>query len=198
MKRGTVECHKANQSKRFVAYLIDWFIGSLVIMFPVSIYYLSQTSDVNSIDSVNIGTLYQLFGRETAIKVGIIALLLGLVYYLGIPLISRGQTLGKRIFELKIVNQDETECSYRTLIIRQLLIIIMFETYLYSISHLFIYVIEITLNTEVIKYYYSFGVIVSIVSCLFAAFTHKHLAIHDLIAKTCVVGIKTEKIDQKI
>lgn len=102
------------------------------------------------------------------------------------------------MFDLKIVNNDEKLCTTKQLIMRQFVILIVFETYLYSVSHMIIYIMELTLNTEVIKYYYTFGLVVTASSCLLVAFTHNHFAIHDLFAKTKVIGIVSETKDQKI
>lgn len=189
---------KANQSKRFIAYIIDWFVGALVIMLPISLYYLAMTNDVENVSNVNISTIYSSFGSEATIAVGLISIFAGLIYYVLIPFWNNGQTVGKKIFELKIVNQDESEIDFKTLVVRQVLILILLETYLFSISHLMIYIIEIITNLEVIKYYYSFGIFISAISCLLAAFSHKHYAIHDLISKTKVVGVKSNIKDQRI
>lgn len=190
--------HKANQTKRFIAYVIDWFLGSLMIMFPVSMYYLAMTNDIESVSNANIAVIYQMFGKGSALVIGLIAAVLGILYYVVIPYILNGQTIGKKFLELKIVNTDESDVSFTTMFKRQFLILIIFETYIYSVSHLLIYMLELILNTEVVKYFYSFGMLVSIVSCLLVAFSRSHMAVHDIFAKTKVVGLKTANVDQKI
>lgn len=189
---------KANQSKRFVAYVIDWFIGSLVIMLPVSLYYLAMTKDIENVSNVNITTIYANYGTTAAVVIGIISLIGGLGYYVAVPYLNNGQTIGKRIFELKVVNQDESNVDLKTMVIRQVLVLMLLETYLFSTSHLFIYLLEIITNFEFIKYYYSIGIFVSAVSCILVAFGHQHYAIHDLVSKTKVVGIVSETKDQRI
>lgn len=190
--------HKANQTKRFIAYVIDWFLGSLMIMFPISMYYLAMTNDIESVSNANIAVIYQMFGKGSALAIGLIAAVLGILYYVVIPYILNGQTIGKKFLELKIVNTDESDVSFTTMFKRQFLILIIFETYIYSVSHLLIYMLELILNTEVVKYFYSFGMLVSIVSCLLVAFSRSHMAVHDIFAKTKVVGLKTANVDQKI
>lgn len=189
---------KANQSKRFVAYVIDWFIGALVLMLPVSIYYLAKTQDIESVSNVNIVTISSSFGEATAIFLGIISIVGGLVYYVLIPYITDGQSIGKRILELKIVNEDESSVGFKNILIRQLVILIIFETYLFSVSHMIVYITELITHVEMVKYFYSFGILVSAISCLLVAFTHEHLALHDIVSKTKVVGIVSKREDQKI
>lgn len=190
--------HKANQTKRFVAYVIDWFLGSLMIMFPISMYYLAMTNDIESVSNANIAVIYQMFGKGSALTIGLLAAVLGIFYYVVVPYLLKGQTIGKKFLDLKIVNVDESEVTFATMFKRQFVILIIFETYIYSVSHLLVYMLELVLNTEVIMYFYSFGMLVSIVSCLLVAFSKSHMAVHDLFARTKVVGIESKNIDQKI
>lgn len=198
MVKNTSPYIKANQTKRFIAYIVDWFIGSLMIMLPISIYYLAMTADIDNVSNVNINVIFDMFGKSNALVIGLVALICGLIYYLITPFFLNGQTIGKRFLELKIVNQDESNVSFKTLFIRQFIVLVLLETYIFSISHLLIYMLELAFNSEVFSYYYLCGMILSIISCLMATFGHKHLALHDLIASTKVVGVNSKNVDQKI
>lgn len=198
MSEKREEFEKANQGKRFSAYLVDWFLGGLVIMFPISIYYLQQTHDLNSLRGVSINTIVDQFGTEQGIFISAIAIIGGLVYYVLIPMVMNGQTLGKKMFDLKIVTSDGNECSNKVIVIRQLVVLIGLETYLYSVSHLIIYFLELTLKLELLRYVYSVGILISGLSCILVAFTHEHLAIHDMLSKTKVVGVVNRKTDERI
>lgn len=189
---------KASQTKRFVAYIIDWFIGALMLMLPISLYYLAMTNDIDNVSNVSINTIYTSFGVKTTLLVGLISLALGLSYYVLVPYFNNGQTIGKKILDLKIVDSNEQDVSFKTLVIRQVVVLMLVETYVFSVSHLFIYLLEVMTNSEIFKYYYFAGIIISLISCLLVTFTNKHLAIHDFLAKTKVVGVNSVNIDQRI
>lgn len=198
MKKGKEKYEKTNQAKRFIAYVIDWFIGSLVITFPLAIYYLAKTSDIEGVSLVTINLIHTLYGNKITFFIGLQSFALGLLYYVYIPYKTNGQTLGKKVMNLKIVRIDKKQLDFKTLFIRQFLVIICLETYLYTLSSIILFLLSIITAQTLLMYYYSMGTVISIISCLLVVFTKNHLAIHDYIAKTEVVGIINNKIDQKI
>ena len=50
---------------------------------------------------------------------GIITAILMLIYYVVVPVLSNGQTLGKKVFKLKMVKEDGSKVDYRTLFYRE-------------------------------------------------------------------------------
>ncbi len=50
---------------------------------------------------------------------GIIFAIIILVYYAIVPLVLDGQTIGKKIFKLKIVSENEEKVDYKTMIYRE-------------------------------------------------------------------------------
>ncbi len=188
---------KVPLTKRFVAYIIDWFVGSLFISFPMVMYYLYKTNDVDNVSNVNIDIINNEFGISITIIIGIISLFLGTVYYFIIPIKNQGKTLGKSAFDFKIVKQDGSDVDFKTLFIRQIIVYLFLEVYLLSMGPLLLHLIELSANIN-LSFYFLITLIISIISCLMVTFGKDRLAIHDRIAKTRVVSIKNKKKDNRI
>ncbi len=188
---------KVPLTKRFVAYIIDWFVGSLFISFPMVMYYLYRTNDVDNVSNVNIDMINNEFGISITIVVGIISLFLGAVYYFIIPLKNKGKTLGKAAFDFKIVKQNGSDVDFKTLFIRQIVVYLFLEVYLLSMGPLLLHLIELSANIN-LSFYFLITLIISIISCLMVTFGKNRLAIHDRITKTRVVSIKNTKKDNRI
>ncbi len=188
---------KVPLTKRFVAYIIDWFVGSLFISFPMVMFYLYKTNDVDNVSNVNIDVINNEFGIFITIIVGIISLLMGIIYYFIIPLKNKGKTLGKAAFDFKIVNQDGNDVDFKTLFLRQIIVYLFLEVYLLSMGPLFLHLIELSTGVN-LSLYFLITLIISIISCLMVTFGKNRLAIHDRISKTRVVSIKNNKKNNRI
>ncbi len=188
---------KVPLTKRFVAYIVDWFVGSLFISFPMVMFYLYKTNNIDNVSNVNIDVINNEFGISITLIIGIISLLMGGIYYFIIPLKNKGKTLGKAAFDFKIVNKNGTDVSFKTLFLRQIVVYLFLEVYLLSMGPLLLHLIEISTNTN-LSFYFLITLIISIVSCLMVTFGKHRLAIHDRISKTRVVMVKNNKKDNRI
>lgn len=79
-------------SRRFVAFLIDWFIISI---FVVSFQYIIDAIDIISLTSSSIYEAILIYA------IGI------LIFYIMVPILTGGQTVGKYIVKIKLVNIDD-------------------------------------------------------------------------------------------
>ena len=111
---------KVPVSKRAIAYVLDWAIGGVISGFPAVLIYSVVTgkSDMFSNLYVFPSLDYPIYWSYIA---GILCIIVTFVYYIYIPYKKYpGQTLGKRLMKIKIVNnEDYSAVSLKTLIIRQ-------------------------------------------------------------------------------
>lgn len=186
-KKKDLKKNRVDLSKRFTAYLIDWFLGTLLISIPMVFYYLFQTKDVQKVSDVNIDLIFLTFGKNITLIVGTLSLLIGFYYYVLIPYKNNGQTLAKKLFKFKIVKSNGKPIDFKTLIIRQVVVLFILEMYLYSVGSILLYLLKIEGFSLGITFNY-LTLILTISSCLMVAFGSSQKALHDYIAKTEVVN----------
>lgn len=68
------------------------------------------------------------------IKSGMVYALFLLFYYMMVPMFYRGQTLGKRIFKIKVVGEDGKDVNYKILFFREAICRILVRTLSFGIS----------------------------------------------------------------
>ncbi len=115
-----------------------------------------------------------------AICAFLIGLLFSLLYLVYLPYKYNGQTIGKKIFGLKIIRDDENNIDLKTLFIRNRIRLILIEGIFYSCSIYFWELINIMFKTSISS------VILSILSLL----NSNHCMLHDYLSKTCVVTMQ--------
>ncbi len=181
-KQAALPAADAPMSRRFFAYLIDWYLGGLMTAFPIALFSMKQ---FDTVQNQNILT----FAPPTGIIAGVLGVLFALVYYVVIPTACwKGQTPGKRMLRLRIVRQDETEVSLGTMLTRQGLGIIVLEGGLVTASTVWHQVAELLTGVSLVKPLMYAGLVVSVLSALLAL-TQGHLAIHDRLAGTRVIEL---------
>lgn len=100
------------------------------------------------------------------VRVIIVYAFILLVYYILIPMFLKGQTIGKMVFRLKLVNEDSSEVDYKVLFFREAICRILIRNLSFGIS--------------------------SIVSCLVMIIRDDNKTLSDIFAKTKVIDIKEE------
>ena len=100
------------------------------------------------------------------IRVSIVYAFILLVYYMVIPIFLKGQTIGKKVFKLKLVNDDSTDVDYKVLFFREAICRILVRTVSFGVS--------------------------TIVSCIIMIIRDDNKTLSDIFAKTKVIDIKEE------
>ena len=77
------------------------------------------------------------------IRVIIVYKFILLVYYMVLPMIIRGKTIGKLVFSLKLINDDNTEVDYYVLFFREAICRILLRTLSFGMSGLVSFIIMI-------------------------------------------------------
>ena len=194
--------------KRVPAYIIDMIIVTMIInlfgfAFPkwvelenkskeqLNNIFVKQTDngEVLTDESFNIiinksAEEIQKYDKEIIIYRGLeIMILFG--YFIILPLCMNGQTVGKKIFNIK-VQSVEGKLSYKNLIIRTLLIT---DLGVFIITCMFVYVLP-AMPYFILKDTLGLAeFIILIVSLVKIIKNEKHLGLHDIVAKTEVVEI---------
>jgi len=190
---------KASFFKRLCAFLIDSIILSIVFAI-ITIGFKLDTEDINNqvantleqyesgeitIDEYLDKTLelnYEL--QKSSLIVNSLNIVLYVGYFIVFGYLNKGQTIGKKICKIKVVNIKDDKLSISNMIVRSLFIYGIF-TLLYSVIFVNI------LNKEMFGYSY---VIVSYLEIIFMAiaffmvlYKKEGRGLHDIIANTNVI-----------
>ncbi|MGM9948191.1 RDD family protein [Floccifex sp.] len=180
-------------SKRFTAYLIDWFVGALFMMFPMCLIWMSQTHNLEEMGHLNLWMIQSEISKESAVLAGCLAICFSVFYYVWIPYkVYKGQTLGKKMMNFKIVKTNNEEIDLKTLMIRQILGIMILEGTFYNVSSLWHDLLSLVMNLNFTGILMIIGLSISIISAAICMFSNSHRMIHDRIAHTKVILIKGE------
>lgn len=190
---------KASFFKRISAYIIDYIIIMLALVaITASMNINNDVSDkINdltnqyrsgdiTIDEYSekiIPLNYELSKRKLPANIATVVVFIG--YYVVFAYFNKGQTFGKKICKIKVVNNDGDKPSIWNMLVRSLFIYGII-TSLYSI---------VTINfLSMNDFSYSVSVI-SIIECMFIVITVLIMlykkdgrGLHDIIAKTNVIG----------
>lgn len=170
--------------KRLIAYFIDWYIISILTILPINLIY-SLTFQTKNFDST-ISNL-PVFQAIIAFSLGLILSVLYLIYF---PYKHNGQTLGKKIFGLRIIKNNHETLDFKTLLIRNGLGLILIEGTFYSCSIYFWELINIVSSLSISSTMLSILGLISFVSMTLCLFTSNHQMLHDMISKTQVIAIQ--------
>ena len=190
---------KASFFKRISAYIIDYIIIMLALV------AITASMNINNVVNDKINDLtnqyrsgditideysekiiqlnYELSKRKLTANIATVVVFIG--YYVVFAYFNKGQTFGKKICKIKVVNNDGDKPSIWNMLVRSLFIYGII-TSLYSI---------ITINfLSMNDFSYSVSVI-SIIECMFIVITVLMMlykkdgrGLHDIIAKTNVIG----------
>lgn len=99
---------------RIMASLLDLAIvfGMLVLLSLIKLPFLISMLNASE-HVVSTKLLVDLF------RWGVLFAIILVVYYAGIPILLKGQTIGKKIFKLQIVKEDGSPVGYKTMFYRE-------------------------------------------------------------------------------
>ena len=190
---------KASFFKRISAYIIDYIIIMLALVAitasmninnvvndkinDLTYQYRSGDITIDEYSEKIIPLNYELSKRKLPANIATVVVFIG--YYVVFAYFNKGQTFGKKICKIKVVNNDGDKPSIWNMLVRSLFIYGII-TSLYSI---------VTINfLSMNDFSYSVSVI-SIIECMFIVITVLMMlykkdgrGLHDIIAKTNVIG----------
>ena len=171
--------------RRFISYMMDWYIGGMLTSLPIILTYTAMNSS-------NIGTIEQninIFEYPLNIIIGLASFMVAALYYVYVPMfINNGQTLGKKIMKLRIVSNDYSEASKKQIFIRQFVIILLLEGSLYTSSNMLHQVLNEVTGANIVSIYNTIGIAITALSALLVVIFKSRRALHDIITSTKVVA----------
>lgn len=180
---------KAPLGRRIGAYVADWFAGDLFAAFPVAMVY----SIVTGRPEIT-GKITDVPG-SFVLPAGALCLCFIFLYYVFIPWkVWKGQTLGKRLFRLRMAARDGSETSLCRLLLRQVAGLMLLENGLFTTGR---YIGELVFlaggSTLFIQRWGKAGLAVGIISGILVVFTPSSRGLHDYMAGTRVVLVGDDK-----
>ncbi len=187
--------------KRIFAYLMDMMIIA-IIMNIIGIFFISPNiKNLNfELDNVNTEFIDKKIDEETymnrlviiehdldkeSINSNIIEVMLIFGYFVIVPFCFNGQTLGKKVFKIKIIAKNG-ELTLRNLLVRTLIIdglgsSLILISIVYLISSMPYFIVKTVIQL--------IEVLIVILSIIKIKNPDKKVGIHDILAKTEVVEI---------
>lgn len=179
--------NKTGYIKRIIAYGIDWYLGSVLSSLPLILLYMSLHKD-----AVYIPQQLSIFKGYYQVLAGVLSLSAAFVYYVVLPIIWKGQTLGKKLLGLKIVNDDYQEVNVKQLIIRQVIMIFLVEGSIYTCSNMFHQLVNVLTGYNIASIWNKVGLVITILSGILVIILKSKKSLHDIVSHTLVVDIKSE------
>lgn len=178
---ASIKPNVAPSLKRLFAYIIDWYLVSMMTLVPINLIYSLTFQQINYRNSILELPLPQ---AALAFGIGFFLAFLYLIYY---PYRSNGQTLGKKLFRLRIVKQGECALRFSTLLLRNGVGILLIEGAFFTCSGYLWELIELTSFASIATMLLPVVSIVSGASVLLSLFHPEHKMIHDYVSHTYVI-----------
>lgn len=171
-----------NNFKRLFAYVIDWYAASMLAGIPVVLIYSIFFQDLEITQNIT------KLPYPYSILAGVIAIIVYLAYFILVPLkVYPGQTFAKKIMNIKVVKDDDSQVDWITLLKREAIGVMIVEGYIAASSSYFHQIINIFVGKDLNQIYiYIFGIITAL-SMLWACASPKRKMFHDYIANTKLV-----------
>ncbi len=154
--------------KRGIAFIIDLYLGALIATLPISLLSYITIQEMTQ-------NVFLLKKTVAIIAIGL-SLVLFIFYYLLVPLkLLQGQTLGKRLMDIKISYSHDQE-----LIKRQMFYLLILTSFTTLIGEL----LSILTGFNVLEIVNDFTMSLSLVSVIMICFFKDHRGLYDRLAKT--------------
>ena len=209
---------KKTTLRRLGAYLMDTFIILLISSMFVKIEfinpkyeeyqkvyqeYIDYTSEIKNIDDIQNDTKLTDFSYDlakTGVGTSIISLIVTTLYFVGFQYLNKGQTLGKKVFKIKVVDGDNKPVKFYQLLVRSLLINSILTSFISIIAVSFL---SKAVYFRTIQFTQLFDVTIVCTSFILMMFREDGKGLHDILIGTRVVfdnveeDIKEAKIVEK-
>ena len=186
-----------NFLKRFLAYLIDIILVG-TIMGIISAIFTTKNATVLSNQflelneqvintKLDFGIYYSRVADITLsldrenFMINIINCVIIILYFVVLPLYKNGQTLGKKIFKIKIVREDKEDLTANELIIRNIVVNGLLNTFLAFCLVFLLSGFEYFTITSILGF---IQFILVVVSACMIIFRKDKKGLHDIITKT--------------
>lgn len=162
--------NSAPNIRRLLSCLIDWYICSVLISASTVI-----------LESFSLDIL------QLSVLIAIFAIIITFIYYVGISYLLGGQTIGKKLLNLKIVKTDNSKLSFKTLFFREILGTFIIEGSIMAGSNYFRELLQICTSFNILIPLSIISSIITIFSIIVSQFNKDKRLLHDYIANTKVI-----------
>lgn len=184
MKRIAYDKGNSLRVKRILSTLIDWYIAATLAGIPVLLIYSNKTGNSNI--APTLASIPSYWG----IIAGILAISICLAYYILVPLKwKRGQTLGKKLLGIKIVNSNSGDVNILNMIKRELLGVTIIEGGIICASEYLREIAAITVGIEIYKILIILSLVVTGASIISLFKNKEGKMFHDILGNTKVVMV---------
>lgn len=173
----------ASSGKRFIAFIIDWYLSSLIGSIPIVILQSLQNHDMVMLN--------QLEGLSLPFAwIGcILALGCHFIYYCYFPSKPNkngltGQTLGMKWMHLQLLKKDETVVSLGTLAVRHMLLFMMLQGYLTSSNIYLVSLFQMSTGLYIVPYTQTLYYVAVLISLGFYLFSKRKQFLQDCLTNT--------------
>ncbi len=112
--------------------IIFWVMFLLLIgVWPQLLYAIIKDFSINAYMIIKV------------LRVGIVYALFLLFYYILIPMFFKGQTIGKKVFKIKVVDEEDKDVDYKVLFFREAICRILVRTVSLGISSFVSFIIMV-------------------------------------------------------
>ncbi|NTW96421.1 MAG: RDD family protein [Erysipelotrichaceae bacterium] len=182
-----IQISSASLTRRFMAFIIDWYFSSMFALIPVVIAQSIMGNDLvilNRIDTLPFGW---------AMTVTICALIIYVLYFCVIPLRSNsrftpGMTIGRKLLNIKVVRTDNKPLTFEILFIRDFIGVLILQGVITSVNIYIMSITQMITQADVVPYFQSVYYIVVFASTLFFLFGRQKQTFHDLISHTRMIS----------
>lgn len=180
-KNVAIEDEEVNLGIRFLSYLIDWYVGALCTAIPISLISQKLTNTMLNQNIIE-------FEAPYGIIAGILAVMFAFFYFVIVPTyITKGQTFGKKICKLKIVQKSNEDITLKNMILRQVVGIIILEGVLVTASSIWHQIASIITQVNFVSPLMYVGFVITAISIFLVVSKPERRAIHDYLGNTKVV-----------
>jgi uncharacterized RDD family membrane protein YckC len=175
----------APYTRRFGAFIVDWYFSSLFALLPVVFIQSYLQNDLiieNRIDTLPFWV---------AFTTVIVSITLYTVYYCVLPLkkvfgYDVGQTIGRRIFKIKLISNTGS-LSFKQLLIREIMGVLLLQGVITSVNIYIMSLTQMALQIDVVPYFQSIYYLIAFISMMMLVVGKRKQTFHDFISKTKMV-----------
>lgn len=173
--------------RRGIACAADGYICCVLVALVISMFAVN-TSNGNMV-LLDLTAL----PPDKALFAGLLAIGICILYYVVVPMfIWSGQTIGKKLCKIKIVDEQNQKCSMISLVKRQFVGLMLIDSYLTASTIFIVQLISISFDANIAKYIEYYFIVMTVVSIGQLFLSKKHSTLHDVIAKTKLIYVGGE------
>lgn len=170
--------------RRLFAMMIDWYLASTIAGIPVLFIYSIESGKAEIAQSLASMSL------KWGLIAGLLAVIFGLMYYIALPIYWRkGQTIGKRLLGIKVINIDGSDVNIKNLCSREILGVMLVEGGIVCTSEYFRQIISLLTGSSLYSILTILASFLTIVSIVIMFRSKDSRMIHDFIGNTRVIEL---------